>query len=102
MPTVDDALIYLGYDVVDDVIRKNVTRQLAAAIKELQGAVGDDVDTLMPDDERVHELVFIYLDDLHSNRGMSAKVSGAVRRSVQTLELQLTMELRRLREEAGA
>ena len=102
MPTVEDALEYLGIDYPDDLIRKNVTRALATAIKILHGAVGEDVETLMPMDSRVLELVLIYTDDLYSERGVSAKVSGATRRLVADMVLQLQLELRTLREVAGA
>lgn len=98
MPTYEDALAYLGIDYADDVVQKNVTRALAAAIKTLHGAVGEDVETLMPNDDRVRELVLVYTDDLYSNRGLSAKVSSATRQLVQTMELQLRLELRTLRE----
>lgn len=102
MPTFEDALAYLGIDYPDDIIRKNVTRALATAVKTLHGAVGEDVETLMPDDPRAQELVLIYLDDLYSERGVAAKVSGATRRMVADMVMQLQMELRTLREEAGA
>lgn len=102
MVTYEEALVHLGIDYPDDSTQRIVTQKLAAAIKTLHGAVGEDVETLMPDDERAKELVITYLDDLYANRGTSAKVSGAVRLSVQTLELQLRLELRRLREEALA
>ena len=97
MPTFEEVLDYLGIDEVDDVIVRNVNRAMATALKTLKGAVGYDVETLMPDDERVKELVLIYVDDLYSNRGLSAKVSGATRRLVHSMELQLQMELRLLR-----
>lgn len=100
MPTVEDALKYLGIDYPDDVIRTNVTRALATAVKTLHGAVGEDVETLMPDDPRAKELVLIYLDDLYSQRGISAKVTGTTRRMVADMVLQLQMELRIRREEA--
>lgn len=97
MVTYEEALVHLGIDYPDDSTKKVVTQKLAAAIKTLRGAVGEDVAELMPDDERAKELVITYLDDLYANRGTSAKVSGAVRRSVQAMELQLQLELRRLR-----
>lgn len=102
MPTVDDCLAYLGIDYADDLVRKNVTRALATAVKVLHGAVGEDVVTLMPDDSRARELVLIYMDDLYSEKGVSAKVSGATRRMVADMEMQLRLELRTRREEAGA
>lgn len=102
MPTFEDCLAYLGIDYADDLIRKNVTRALATAIKVLHGAVGEDVETLMPNDSRAKELALIYMDDLYSEKGVSAKVSGATRRMVADMEMQLRLELRTLREEAGA
>lgn len=98
MPNVDELLLYMGVDYPDEVIMANANRALAAAIKELHGAVGEDVDTLMPNDERAKELVLIYADDLYTNRGRSAKVSGATRAAVHTMEWQLRLELRQLRE----
>ena len=101
MVTYEDALVHLGIDYPDENIKKIVTQKLATAVRTLHGAVGDDVELLLPDDERADELVRTYLDDLYSNRGVSAKVSGATRRLVHTMELQLQLELQRLREEAA-
>lgn len=93
MPTLEAALQYLGIDYEDEVTSANVTRALATARRVLFGAVGDDVLTYLPDDPRVAELVLIYMEDLYSQRGLSAKVSGAVRRQVADMELQLRLEL---------
>ena len=101
MPTIEDALDSLGIDYPDEVITKNVTRKLNAAIKTLYDAVGEDVEDLLPGDERAAELVLTYLDDLYYNRGVGAKVSGSTRRMVADMELQLRLELRRLREAAS-
>ena len=100
MVTVDDAMLYLGIDYPDEVITTNVTRALATAEKTVLGGVGDDVDTYLPDDPRVRELTLIYLEDLYSQRGVAAKVSGATRRLVSDMELQLRMELRQARSAA--
>lgn len=100
MLTLDTALKYLGIDYADEFITMNVERAMAAAESVLRGAVGDDVRDLLPDDPRVDELVLIYTDDLYSQRGLSAKVSGATRRLVQSMVLQLQLELRQLREAA--
>lgn len=100
MPTVDEALAYLGIDYPDPVVTANVTRALATAEKTLHGAVGEDVEDLMPDDPRAKELVLIYMDDLYSERGVSTKVSGATRRMVADMVMQLQLELRTLREAA--
>lgn len=101
LPTIEEAISYLGIDYPDAVSSANATRCLATAIITLKGAVGDDVEDLLPGDSRVKELVLIYTDDLYSNRGTSAKVTGATRRMVQDMELQLRMELRRKRAEVA-
>lgn len=98
MPTYEEALDYLGIDYADDVVQRNVTRALATAGATLRGAVGVDVEDLLPGDSRVKELALIYLDDLYSNRGVSDKVSSATRKLVSTMELQLRLELRAKRE----
>lgn len=98
MPTVEEALQYLGIDYADEVIKANVTRAMSTAVKTLHGSIGADVDFYLPNDPRTHELVLIYTDDLYSNRGVSAKVSGATRRMVSDMEWQLRLELRQRRE----
>lgn len=98
MVTTADALLYLGIDYADEVITANVERALKTARKTLHGAVGADVDTYLAGDPRADELTLIYLDDLYSERGVSAKVSGSTRRLVQTMELQLRLDLRDARE----
>ena len=102
MPEYNEALDYLGIDYADEVVERNIRRARAAAAKTLQGAVGGDVFDLLPDDERVRELVLIYTDDLYSTRGVAAKVSNAVRLSVATMELQVRLDLRAKRAEVGA
>lgn len=101
MPTIGDVLAYLGIDYADEVVTKNVQRAMNAAQATLRGSIGDDVDTYLPGDQRVTELLMIYVDDLYSERGVSAKVSGATRQLVNTMEWQLRLELARAREAAG-
>ncbi len=98
MPTLEEALLYLGIDYTDEMTNANVTRALATAARTLKGAVGEDIDTYLPDDPRVKELTLIYTDDLYSTRGVAAKVSGATRRLVADMELQLRLELARAKE----
>lgn len=103
-PTIKDLQDYCGIDVVDDLIENNLTRALNTAGKTLEGAIGADVKSVLPDDDRAHTLVLIYGDDLYSNRGVfnteNAKVSGATRRMTRDLEDQVRMEYRRVREGA--
>ena len=106
MPTIEEALLYKGMtpDVYagDTVVKTNATRALKTARQTLLGAVGDDVEQYLPGDPRVDELVLIYFDDLYSERGVSAKVSGTVRRLVFDMEQQLRLELAAKKEAAGA
>lgn len=44
----------------------------------------------------------IYLDDLYSERGVSAKASNAVRRLVESMEIQLRVELARKKEDGAS
>lgn len=98
--TLEDARTHLGIDYPDEVTDGNITRALLAARATLLGAVGEDLEAYMPDDARADELICIYLNDLYSERGVSAKVSGATRRIVADMELQLKMELRTAKEAA--
>lgn len=100
MPTIEQALEYMGIDYADELVRHNVSRAMATAARALRSAVGDDVEEYLPDDPRVVELILIYTDDLYSERGVSAKVSGATRNLVASMELQLRLELRRAKEES--
>lgn len=102
MITLDDALARLGYDEVDDTIRMQVQRKLAAAERTLEGSVGKKARDVLQDDERIDELVGIYLEDLYDNRGTTAKVAGATRNLVLTLETQLRLEYRQKLEEQAA
>ena len=102
LPTISDAMEHLGIDYADNVVEKNVKRALDTAIQILYGSIGQDVETYLPDDSRVNELVLIYVDDLYSERGVSAKVSGATRQLVHTMEWQLRLELIAAREAGEA
>ena len=100
MPTIQEALQYLGIDYADDMVTANVTRNLATAKKVLQGAVGADVETYLKDDSRVKELVLMYVEDLYGERGSSSKTNSAKRRIVDDMEWQLRLELRKAKGDA--
>lgn len=103
MLTLDEALLYLGYDEVDENITRAVADELEEAEVYLQGAVGADIFDLMPEDRRVNILLKAYLSDLHDSRGTtttttSAKTGNAKREMIHSTELQLRLELTRARE----
>jgi hypothetical protein len=102
MPTIEEALAYMGYDQSDAMVLTNVQRAMATARAVMLGAVGADVEQYLPDDPRVKELILIYTDDLYTERGVKAKVSGATRKLVADMVLQLKLELRRKKDEVGA
>lgn len=102
MVNVEEAKAYLGIDYDDDVVDANVEQALATAKKLIEGSVGEGLETYLPNDPRVRQLVLIYTDELYSERGVAAKVSNATRRLVYDMELQLRLELRQAKEAAGA
>ena len=102
MPTIADALLYLGIDYADEAVMANVTRALNDAKGYLQSAVGADVFDLLPEDPKVGRLVLIYLQELYDERGAtSAKAGNAKREMIHSMEWQLRLELARKREEAA-
>lgn len=102
MPTIEEALQALGIDYTDPAVIANVTRKLNAANKRLLRAVGDDVWDLLPEDPEAKELLFAYLEESYNEQGViSAKTSNARRAMVTDAELQLRLELARLRAAAA-
>lgn len=102
--TVQDALQHLGIDYADEMVTENVTSAVAAAEATLKGAVGDDLETLLPGDARAKTLALLYVDDYYNERSLtevSGKVGAAQRSQVTVLETQLRLELRRAREAGG-
>ena len=99
--TTAEALVHLGIDYADEAVTQNVEAAVAAAELTLKGAVGEDVETLLPGDVRAKTLALLYVDDYYSERCLadsSGKTGSAMRGQVQVLEWQLKLELRRLRE----
>ena len=41
MPTIEQALEYMGIDYADELVRHNVSRAMATAARTLRGAVGE-------------------------------------------------------------
>ena len=101
MVTLQDAYDELGYDEVDDVITRKVTRNLETAKAMMRGAVGEDVEEYLPGDPRIDELVLYFLGEVHDNRGGGQKQAAARSRHAHDIEHQLINELRRKKEEAA-
>lgn len=96
MPTIEEVLSYLGYDVADNMVRKNVERSIQTADYYLRGSIGENYPE---DDPRIKELALIFISDIYENRGMIEKTSGNVRRLVDDMSLQLRLELSRASKE---
>ena len=96
MPTIEEVLAYLGYDVSDNMVRKNVERSIQTADYYLRGSIGENYPE---DDPRIKELALIFISDIYENRGMIEKTSGNVRRLVDDMSLQLRLELSRASKE---
>lgn len=99
--TVDEALQHLGIDYADETVTQNVTTAVNAADLTLKGAVGEDVETLLPADARAKQLALLYMEDYYNERSLTdagTKQGAAHRMQVTILEWQLKLELRRLRE----
>lgn len=101
MPTIDEALQHLGIDYADAMVTANVLRALTSAHRRMLGAVGEDVETYLPADERVTQLVLLYTQENYDARDASAKEANARRRLTNDLELQLRLELHRAKVAAG-
>ena len=102
MVTIQSAAMYLGIDYLDDgMTAANLQRALDSAIYRLYGAIGRDVEFYLEGDPRVDQLVLIYTEEAYDNHPGSAKQDAAKNHLRDTLELQLLLELRALRDVGG-
>ena len=101
MVTVQDALDHLHIDYTDEVVAKNVARALATGISLMKGAVGEDVETYLPGDPRIDDLVLLRTAEVYDERSSQGKAGAAKSGLADLLETQLRLELRRAKEEAG-
>ena len=96
-----DALDYMSIDYADDRIRSKVNRAMQAATMRLYGAIGDDVNTYLPGDERVDQLLLIYTRENYDAENLTEKEIRAIKHLREDLEPQLRRELSRLKLEAA-
>ena len=102
MPTLEEALAYLGIDYADDMVSSNVRRALNAAVGVVKSAVGDDVIDSFPDNAKLQELILLHMADLYDQRNTTTLKGNAVNhRIVDSMEWQLKLELKRLKEESA-
>lgn len=101
MPTIQDALFYLGIDEVDEMVTFNVQRAMATAVKRLHRAIGEDVEEYLPDDPEAKELVLIYTREAYDADSLTDKARAALNHLKADLEPQLRLELRDAKEKAG-
>lgn len=101
MVTIQDALDHLHIDYADEVITRNVTRALNTGIALMKSAVGEDVETYLPGDARIDDLVLLRTAEVYDERSSSGKAGAAKSGLADLLETQLRLELRRAKEEAG-
>lgn len=101
MPTIQDALFYLGIDYEDDMVTANVRRALATAVKRLHRSVGEDVEAYLPDDPEAKELALIYTREAYDADNLTDKAKAALKHLREDLEPHLRLELQKAKQAAG-
>lgn len=87
-----DVKDYLGIDFTDDATDRLIARMLSTSDAYMKGALGESYPV---DDERVKQVQNIIISDLYDHRDLSDKVSGAIRRVVDSMLLQVRLEMRK-------
>ena len=82
---------HLGIDYEDPGTSRILSRLLSVADKYMVGALGTGYPA---EDERVIQAQLMICDDLFSTRGTSDKVTGATRKVLDNLLLQVRLEMR--------
>ena len=90
--SVDDVLAHLGIDYPDDTVITNINRPINTADAYLKGSIGNNNPT---DDPRAKELALLLVADFYDNRELTTTVSTNTRKLVESMSLQLRLELRR-------
>lgn len=101
MVGVNEAKLYLGIDYSDELVEANVGRALRSAISRMHGAIGSDVETYLPGDPRIDDLVLIYTRESYDGSNLTEKERSALKQLRADLEPQLQLELLAAREAAG-
>ncbi len=91
MLTMETLRDHLGIDYEDPSTTRILSRLIVVADSYMIGALGTEYPA---EDERVIQAQLMICDDLFSTRGTSDKVSGATRKLLDNLLLQVRMEMR--------
>lgn len=89
--TMESLRDHLGIDYEDPSTARILSRLLSVADKYMIGALGTGYPA---EDERVIQAQLMICDDLFSTRGTSDKVSGATRKLLDILLLQVRLDMR--------
>lgn len=100
MVGMNEAKQYLGIDYDDEMVEANVSRALQSATRRMHGAIGSDVETYLPGDPRLDELVLIYTRESYDGSNLTEKERSALKQLRADLEPQLRLELRAAKAEA--
>lgn len=102
MLTIQEAADYIGIDYIDDeMTARNLQAAVNSATYRLYGSVGRDVEEYLSGDPRITDLLRIYAKESYDNRGGGTKQDSAKNYLRDQLEIQLQLELRALKAEAG-
>lgn len=83
---------YLGIDYTDDATDRLISQMLLVSDAYMKGALGEGYPV---SDERVKTVEKIIISDLYDHRDLSDKVSGATRRVVDSMLMQVRLEMRK-------
>ena len=89
--TAQDVYRHLGLDFVDTDVSLNIEALIATANAYMIGALGENYPA---DDARVIEVQKLLISDLYEHRELSDRVSNATRRLVDSMLLQVKLEMR--------
>lgn len=101
MVGIEDVKAYLGIDYADELVNINANRALQSAIRRMHGAIGSDVETYLPGDPRIDDLVLIYVRESYDGSNLTEKERSALKQLRADLEPQLRLELLTAKAEAG-
>lgn len=89
--TIQEVRDHLGIDFQDAMTDRVLTNLLSASEAYVSGAIGENYPA---DDERVKTIQKFIIADLYDNRELSDKIQGATKRLIDSMILQVKLEMR--------